>query len=668
MSKNKHAVAAEHAREEQPLVRANSARSAAAGGQTQTSKKGGCSTGWIVAIVLIVLVVVGLGVGLGLWFGLRGSDPEAGWEQVDPQQPRPGDVIEVQVYNGNKAAGEDHKGWKTPVTIAREPRILDSEEDVREVSQQYQKRGLAFVRPSVLPFGLSADAATVEELQALDAQVSRIAKTPAWDEYVLREIVGKGRLGAARVEAKTPNVATQVWNRIRQKDKYRAWPLAAHVEDEQVCRRHERGGEEGFKLATLVTDARARSAATKTGDLIRAKTLQFLHFDVSLYGLPEFVLPGLKGLAEIKEHPNKELQRIGKAVKDGAFGNASYGSAYPALGYYYSLMALDLSVKPELTTFQKLMQQPDVRDLAQTVCGLRDEEIEEVARRRHWGLNLAQEGGAPVVTAETVLEIGWVIGYMTGLGVVAAPGKVCDPAKPKSCQELPGALAKLTMQKLAGAVQMGDKNNRAPSQKEMDFVEQDLRDNFMRDLHDPTKSPAQKWGCFWSRLRVADSFNLWMNLTPPADGTTGSAKQFLERATPIKNPLAAVDPFSLQASQTATWMVRSLVHPDAGNEMFVRPSMYYGEVLYFNTEVVAHTAMPDENQEALRFGDTRTSVETRIAVLERCYRKPPLKDAANQDWLSKSGSYVQRIRELCYQGESQAFQNQFLPRARRGGA
>lgn len=54
---------------------------------------------------------------------------------------------------------------------------------------------------------------------------------------------------------------------------------------------------------------------------------------------------------------------------------------------------------------------------------------------------------------------------------------------------------------------------------------------------------------------------------------------------------------------------------NTNNKMLVRPRMYYGEVLYFNTHVVYHTAMPDENQDALRFGNTRTSVESRVVVL-----------------------------------------------------
>eukprot|EP00392_Amoebophrya_sp_AT5.2_P013809 g13941.t1 len=321
-----------------------------------------------------------------------------------------------------------------------------------------------------------------------------------------------------------------------------SWPAAFPVgnEPDAVCHVNERGADDGFAVATVLVDARGRSAANTTGDLVGTKTLQFLHSDVSLYGLPEFIS---LGLAQVRE--------LAPILESGAVPVTNYGSVYPALGYYWQLMAIALSDPGTPTLFQKLTESAEVVDMAEDVCGLQKTEIAAVAKKTDWGLDV---GKKTALTKEMILSVGWFIGYMVALGAVANPKKVCNVmANPqKECAKLPGIVAKGTIDGLEKAAEIiGGPFTlvSAPSQAEIQEVMDDLEKNLMGPVDTPAKSVAQKWGCFWARLRIADAFNLWMNLTPPTSGT-GSAKKFLTEATPIKNPLAAVNPFTLDNDQT----------------------------------------------------------------------------------------------------------------------
>eukprot|EP00392_Amoebophrya_sp_AT5.2_P013782 g13914.t1 len=532
----------------------------------------------------------------------------------------------------------DPEMWEAPVSIGPEPLALVK--DVDKVSEQYQNQGFAFFRPATLPpFAAAVEGTSVAALAALDKDMEKRAKTSEWEKYVLEEIVEKGKLGSERVKEQKPNPASKLWNKLSkaEKDKHGAFPLFAMNEEDQVCHRWDRDVNDEMKHTTMVFDARARSstndASTKPEDLGRKKPFPMVHADASLSGLYEITAGGVAGL--LQDPDTKD------AVANGAYPNLSYGGVYPALGYFNQFMATNLPTDDERTVFEKLIGSAEVADLATGVCGLQEEDIKAVAARRLWG--------DPFIARppNTFRDIAWILGYMVSLGVVADPAKVCGKTDDEvaKCRKLPAVFIN-KYNKLMEFVDVPKELK--PTTKEVEEVVQYFEKTFMgavtRDRQGKfhvADSPALKWGCFWARLRLADAFNLWMNLTPPQDkDKQQSAAEFLQQAHAIKNPLAAIDPFSLEPKNTNAGQIRTLQnHEDTPRiQMQVRPQMYYAEVLYFNTNVVLHTAMHDSNKELLRFGDARTSIESRVVVLERCYRRRDLKN-------------VQSIRAACYQGE-----------------
>ncbi|CAD7923930.1 unnamed protein product [Amoebophrya sp. A120] len=133
----------------------------------------------------------------------------------------------------------------------------------------------------------------------------------------------------------------------------------------------------------------------------------------------------------------------------------------------------------------------------------------------------------------------------------------------------------------------------------------------------------EQWACFFGRLRVHDAYNVWVNLTPAEEG----ADPTMPRA--IQKPLAVLDPFTMGAGQSKS---HSMVYPDydawtedaveGKNKWYVRPKMYFGEVLWFNTNVSYHTAVdlldsPNDQNAA----KSRRSIESRVLVIDTCLKK-----------------------------------------------
>eukprot|EP00392_Amoebophrya_sp_AT5.2_P001247 g1249.t1 len=106
----------------------------------------------------------------------------------------------------------------------------------------------------------------------------------------------------------------------------------------------------------------------------------------------------------------------------------------------------------------------------------------------------------------------------------------------------------------------------------------------------------------------------------------------------IKNPLAVLDPFTLSPQQTRAhsmvwptlerWSFSSSSSADPPldnfeednnrnkmkNLWYVRPEMYFGEALVFNSNVSYHTAVKD----IAHMGDVRKSIESRVVVVDTC--------------------------------------------------
>eukprot|EP00392_Amoebophrya_sp_AT5.2_P011925 g12015.t1 len=131
----------------------------------------------------------------------------------------------------------------------------------------------------------------------------------------------------------------------------------------------------------------------------------------------------------------------------------------------------------------------------------------------------------------------------------------------------------------------------------------------------------EKWGCFFGRLRVHDAYNVWINLTPADEGE--------DRATPnlpgqLKNPMAVLDPFTMLPNQSKAhsiafpyekhWTERGEEATRKTNKWYVRPEMYFGEALWFNTNVSYHTAVKDMDY----MGNKRKSIESRVIVVDTC--------------------------------------------------
>mmetsp|Transcript_26607 Transcript_26607/g.67046 ORF Transcript_26607/g.67046 Transcript_26607/m.67046 type:complete len:120 (+) Transcript_26607:792-1151(+) len=94
--------------------------------------------------------------------------------------------------------------------------------------------------------------------------------------------------------------------------------------------------------------------------------------------------------------------------------------------------------------------------------------------------------------------------------------------------------------------------------------------------------------------------------------------------------MAVLDPFTMLPNQSKAHSIAfpNEKHWSEGgeeatrkkNKWYVRPEMYFGEALWFNTNVSYHTAVKNMDY----MGNKRKSIESRVVVVDTCVAPAPL--------------------------------------------
>ncbi|CAD7968408.1 unnamed protein product [Amoebophrya sp. A120] len=591
--------------------------------EEEEKKKKSCCLITTIIIVVSMVLVLGLAL-LLLYLFVWNKEAEPEWNNLAGQQER----VQINLKPPRKVdenydpAFDPKTQRMTSMTLNGQPFSLLDEEKRKQAVSQYQTKGYAFIQPE--DFSQQQDPAEGAPQQATSFRkllenwpadkLRTLPDSTTWRTLVTQKIVEKLTPSAPNLNQEETNLSHKIWNEQltyaakvanldqTAKDGVNGWqaPSASLEKDAAANRKSFRAlfdklqtavAAANLKRATVIVDSRHRSATAKivVNGIV---PLTFVHTDVTMQGLSEEVKPFWKLLPDLP--------------------NMSYGGRFSVLGYFSVLLASGL----QAPLLKPLLESGDlVNDVAKATCNLTDSDLEHVAKYVAPTPHVVGAHSTPTVRSHPTDRV-IAVGYLTLLGrweKGALPTSQTAAAFVEELETLFRRIARrinvLNSTLPAWGRGFGDAVfAMAPDWSTVEAFFTKLLDGNLLKEH-----TLAKWGCFWSRVRVHDAYNLWMNVTRPAD-------KDLSKPFAIKYPLAVLDPSSIPLNATGAHSQRFLNEDELSQgqadnmKWYVRPGMEFAETLLFSTFNVYHTAVTD----ITNMGTERESIETRVLSVDYC--------------------------------------------------